>query len=207
MKINLIDTFAGIGGFTQGFKQAGFEIDKHYFSEVDKYASSVYRYHFPDAIELGDITKIKKEDIKYPIDIITGGVCCFAKGTLITTGRGLIPIEEVVIDDYVLTHKNRFKKVINTMTRITNELKSIKIQGSGLIQCTEEHPFYVRQMYRKYINKKVGMKRFLSDPNWKMACELVKNDFIGIAINKECKIPHFGNLPLDKGEFWYLVGR
>ncbi|MFR7443151.1 MAG: Hint domain-containing protein [Sellimonas intestinalis] len=32
------------------------------------------------------------------------------KGTLITTHRGLIPIEDIKMGDMVLTHKNRFKK-------------------------------------------------------------------------------------------------
>jgi DNA (cytosine-5)-methyltransferase 1 len=32
--------------------------DKHYYSEVDEYATKIYRQRFPDAIPLGDITKI-----------------------------------------------------------------------------------------------------------------------------------------------------
>ena len=48
---------------------------KHYFSEIDKYASRVYKRHFPDAIELGDIKNITGEGLG-DIDLITFGFPC-----------------------------------------------------------------------------------------------------------------------------------
>ncbi len=56
--MNYLDLFSGIGGFAIGAHNAGWRFDKHYFSEVDEYAIKVYRRRFPDAIPLGDITKI-----------------------------------------------------------------------------------------------------------------------------------------------------
>jgi DNA (cytosine-5)-methyltransferase 1 len=56
-----LDLFAGIGGFSLGAYWADMEFDKHYFSEVDPYAISVYRKRFPDAICLGDIKSIGEE--------------------------------------------------------------------------------------------------------------------------------------------------
>lgn len=48
--------------------------DKHYFSEVDKYCIELYQKRFPDAIALGDITKIESmPDEDY---IVTGGFPC-----------------------------------------------------------------------------------------------------------------------------------
>jgi len=37
---------------------------------------------------------------------------CLLAGTLVTTDRGLIPIEQVHVDDLVLTHKGRYRRVI-----------------------------------------------------------------------------------------------
>jgi site-specific DNA-cytosine methylase len=54
-----LDLFAGIGGFALGAYWAGMEFDKHYFSEVDPYAISVYQKRFPDAVCLGDIKSIE----------------------------------------------------------------------------------------------------------------------------------------------------
>lgn len=74
--MNYLDLFSGIGGFALAIQRAGIEIDKHYYSEVDKYAQWIYRKQFPGAIRLGDITKIGNEHGK--IDLFTGGFPCQA---------------------------------------------------------------------------------------------------------------------------------
>jgi len=75
MKITYLDLFLGIGGFTLGLLQAGFEFDKHYFSEIDKYATKIYKQHFPEAIELGDVSRIDGTKLGR-IDLITFGFPC-----------------------------------------------------------------------------------------------------------------------------------
>jgi DNA (cytosine-5)-methyltransferase 1 len=86
--MNYLDLFSGIGGFALGAYWAGIKFDKHYFSEIDEYAISVYKKRFPDAIPLGDIRKIQVmgidrevqyEDAQYIEQgdwIITGGFPC-----------------------------------------------------------------------------------------------------------------------------------
>jgi DNA (cytosine-5)-methyltransferase 1 len=56
--MNYLDLFSGIGGFAHGIEQTGTKIGKHYFSEIDKYAISIYKRHFPDAIPVGDVSKL-----------------------------------------------------------------------------------------------------------------------------------------------------
>lgn len=72
--MNYLDLFSGIGGFALAFKNAGFDFNNHYFSEVDKYATEIYERHFPDAVRLGDVRQVGDELEK--IDIITGGFPC-----------------------------------------------------------------------------------------------------------------------------------
>ena len=72
--MNLLDLFSGIGGFSLAAQRAGFKIEKHYASEVDKYAQQIYRYRFAESIQLGDVTRIGNGYGK--IDIITGGFPC-----------------------------------------------------------------------------------------------------------------------------------
>ena len=75
--MKILDLFSGIGGFHKGFEQAGFEFDWVGFSEVDKYATAVYKHKFKDSEELGDITAIRPErDLPDNIDIICGGFPC-----------------------------------------------------------------------------------------------------------------------------------
>lgn len=74
-RVNVLDLFSGIGGFSLGLQKAGFKIRKHYFSEIYSHATANYQYNFPDAIHLGDIKNIKKNQIE-KIDIITFGSPC-----------------------------------------------------------------------------------------------------------------------------------
>ena len=73
--MKIIDLFSGIGGFSLGFQRAGYHFTEHYFSEIDKHAIANYKYNFPHAINLGDITTIRSTDLT-GIDIITFGSPC-----------------------------------------------------------------------------------------------------------------------------------
>ena len=73
--MKIIDLFSGIGGFALGFQQAGYQFTEHYFSEIDKHAVANYKYNFPHAKNLGDITTLHGGDFT-DIDIITFGSPC-----------------------------------------------------------------------------------------------------------------------------------
>ena len=75
----MLDLFSGIGGFHKGFEQAGFKFDWVGFSEIDKYASAVYKYNYKESEELGDIKLIQPgRDLPNNIDILCGGFPCQA---------------------------------------------------------------------------------------------------------------------------------
>ena len=73
--MKIIDLFSGIGGFSLGFQRAGYQFTEHYFSEIDKNAIANYKYNFPHAKYIGDITSIHGGDFT-DIDIITFGSPC-----------------------------------------------------------------------------------------------------------------------------------
>ena len=75
---NFLDLFSGIGGFRLGAEWAGLKFKNEFHSDIDDYANKVYAKHFPDSIQLGDITKIDTEELKKYGDkwIITGGFPC-----------------------------------------------------------------------------------------------------------------------------------
>lgn len=70
-----IDLFSGIGGFALGLRQAGIEFEEHWFSEIDKNAINIYKKHFPNAKELGDVRAIR-DFFGIKADIITFGFPC-----------------------------------------------------------------------------------------------------------------------------------
>jgi len=74
-EIVIVDLFSGIGGFPMGFLLAGFRFIKHFFSEVEENGKTMYKLRFPGAIGLGDIKKIKWEELG-SVDILTGGFPC-----------------------------------------------------------------------------------------------------------------------------------
>lgn len=73
--INYLDLFSGIGGFHKGIIQAGISLNYTGFSEIDKYAKSIYKYHFKKSEDLGDINGIFQKHLP-KIDIITFGFPC-----------------------------------------------------------------------------------------------------------------------------------
>ena len=73
--INHLDLFSGVGGFSLGLKEAGVQIGWHGFSDIDKFANTVFRERFPDAEELGSIEHIDIDKLPR-IDIVTFGFPC-----------------------------------------------------------------------------------------------------------------------------------
>ncbi len=73
--LKYLDTFAGIAGFTLPLSELGHECIG--FSEVDRYATAIYRFHFPSHHAYGDITRIAADALP-DFDILVGGFPCQA---------------------------------------------------------------------------------------------------------------------------------
>ena len=82
MKFNALDLFAGAGGMSKGFEDAGFDVIAAV--EYDKSIAKTYKYNHPNTIMVeGDIRKIKSETLKELFiqkkkncDVIFGGPPC-----------------------------------------------------------------------------------------------------------------------------------
>lgn len=66
------------------------------------------------------------------------GSACFPAGTLVRTNCGNVPIEEIKAGDQVLTHRNRYRAVVNTFKN--SDSRRISVNG---VTCTPDHKFYV----------------------------------------------------------------
>lgn len=73
-KLKVLSLFDGISCGRVALERAGFEIEKYYASEIDKYAIQIAQKNYPDTIQVGDITKLKGED--YNVDLVIGGFPC-----------------------------------------------------------------------------------------------------------------------------------
>lgn len=65
--------FAGIGGFDLAGRWVGW--DTKWYSEIEPYACRVMAKQFPEAVNHGDITKIRGADVA-PVDVLCGGFPC-----------------------------------------------------------------------------------------------------------------------------------
>lgn len=76
-KANVLSLFDGISAGRLALERAGIEVGTYYRSEIDKYANKVAMHHYPDDVQLGDVTKWREWDIDWPsIDILIGGSPC-----------------------------------------------------------------------------------------------------------------------------------
>lgn len=80
---------------------------------------------------------------------------CLKPGTLIRTVNGYIPIEDIVVGDLVLTHKNRYKKVLCCIEKDFNgDWYDLKFKGQLPLGLSYNHPIYAASLKTFYINKK-----------------------------------------------------
>ena len=132
---------------------------------------------------------------------------CFLEDELVMTDKGYKKIARINKGDFVLTHTNQYKKVISTMENMSEDVYEIKAMGIPSTKVTGNHPYYVREMTKKYNPKTQTVSRFFSNPIWKDVKDLSKNDYLGIAINQKNVIPRGKSLPYDVEEFWWIIGR
>ena len=73
--MNILSLFDGMSCGQIALRQLGIPINKYYAAEIDPYAMRVTQNNFPDTIHLGDVTKVKGEDLE-KIDLLLGGSPC-----------------------------------------------------------------------------------------------------------------------------------
>lgn len=73
--MNVLSLFDGMSCGQLALQRAGIKYDKYFASEIDKYAISVTQHNFPNTIHLGDVTKVRGEDLP-KIDLLIGGSPC-----------------------------------------------------------------------------------------------------------------------------------
>jgi hypothetical protein len=135
------------------------------FSEIEPFPCAVLAHHYPNVPNLGDMTKYKEWPNYEEIDVLVGGTPCFAKGTLIASRRGLIPIEEIVVGDKVLTHLGRWQRVVDVGSKFASTMKITGQGQSSGIETTAEHPFYAREKSWRWVGR-MSRKCEVSDADW-----------------------------------------
>lgn len=132
-------------------------------SEIDKFAIQVTQTNYPNTIQIWDIIKVRWEDYKN-IDLLQWGSPCFIAWTKVITSTWYKNIEDIRVWDEVLTHKNRFKKVLKIWWNIKTIWK-IKWQWFKETYTTENHPYFISKKIKTWNNSKRNYDISLSNPN------------------------------------------
>ena len=75
--MNVLSLFNGMNTGRQALENVGIKVDKYYSSEIKPYAIELTQYHFPDTIQVGDVTKWREWNIDWKtIDLILSGSPC-----------------------------------------------------------------------------------------------------------------------------------
>ena len=75
--MNVVSLFNGMNTGRQALENVGIKVNKYYSSEIKPYAIELTQHHFPDTIQVGDVTKWKDWDIDWKsIDLILSGSPC-----------------------------------------------------------------------------------------------------------------------------------
>lgn len=227
--LKVFESFAGIGTQRMGLERAGIDHEVVGICEIDKFAIDSYQAIHGDVNNYGDIAKIDPKDLP-DFDLFTYSFPCFTESALVLTSQGYKSIKDIEVGDYVLTHDNTYKKVLNKFENGLKETFIIEGMSIDEIVTTENHKFYVRKRYRKWNNDLRRDVRLFEKPEWIEAKDLTRDHYLGMAINQESKIPNWEGLtftwdtnipqigmrsresnvikPLLKNKsFWWLIGR
>jgi DNA-cytosine methyltransferase len=75
--MNVLSLFNGMNTGRQALENVGIKVDNYYSSEIKPYAIELTQHHFPDTIQVGDVTKWCEWDIDWKtIDLVLSGSPC-----------------------------------------------------------------------------------------------------------------------------------
>lgn len=226
--LRVFEAFSGYGSQAMALdeikkKHPGFEYQVVGIAEIDKYALQAYGAVHGHCPNYGDISLIDWEQVP-DFDFFSYSSPCFVSGTLVLTDKGYKKIEDISSEDSVLTHTNKFRRVVKPMANsYTGNLYRINAMAFDSLVCTPEHPFYVRKRYRKWNNPSRRWDRLFNAPEWVEAKDLTKNHYLGVAINQNESYPVWNGVEDNRWghhrnsntltekfkqlSFWYLMGR
>jgi len=76
-EINVLSLFNGMSTGHTALDNLGIKVDKYYSSEIKKAAIELTQHHYPETIQLGDVTKWREWDIDWQsIDLLLSGSPC-----------------------------------------------------------------------------------------------------------------------------------
>jgi site-specific DNA-cytosine methylase len=180
------------------------------YAEIEPFPSTVLPFRHPNVPNLGDITKLTKQDIigLGPIDLVVGGFPCFTAGHLVLTETGYRPIEEVLPGDRVVTHTGRLCKVVRIGTRESQVGRMGMVGMPDGIVCTSEHPFLSVEWKSQNtkMNGKYYRREHFGELEWTPAEDMPGRQWCSLAGGVDRADSGFDSRSLGEQDGMYLAG-
>lgn len=159
---------AGREAIEKKLRIAFYERNRYFANRIAR--TELHRaYTDQQARELMDQDRIQYVQIRLSSKHLKTDICCRA-GTLITTATGLKPIESVAIGDNVLTHRGRWRQVMQLYRRALDEtdtLVQLAIQTESgrfhQVTLTPNHPVLTDQGWIPAGDLKIGSQVFSAE--------------------------------------------
>lgn len=201
--VTVTDLFCGAGGSSLGAESvAGVRLEmaaNHWKTAID-----VHQARFPHARhDLADISQADPR--RYPAtNVLIASPECFPAGTLVLASHGLISIEDIKVGDRVMTHRNRWRKVVRTQRRVAD---TVIVRGQGHtvgLEVTPDHRFWARTSRKRWRPD----RREWAEADWLAAKHLVGSQaFWSTPTTTEPTMPMWP-VPLGQDDHvWWIVGR
>lgn len=120
---------------------------------------------------------------------------CLARGSLVLTWRGFIPIEDVIVGDLALTHKGRWRRVSTVANTGVRPVVDLRAQGVASLALTPDHKVWARKS--DWARSRDGAER--AEPGWVRTDEMATG-YVNL------KLPPVKDAALTDQECW-LIGR
>ena len=133
----------------------------------------------PDAKKLIDLA-MKLEGCKRH----ASAHACFDADTMITTKTGLKKIIDVQVGDEVLTHKGRYKSVVDTIVTETNEVHKLCCYCVPPIEVTGNHPLFTRKKTVVQNNRTGTIDQAMTLPEWVAVESINVGDWVALPLDK-----------------------
>ena len=162
---------------------------------------------------LGDLRWSSDIDtMKEAGDLVPSGVICIVRGTLITTDRGDVPIENLEPGCKVLTRDNGYQELLSTMSRIVgaNELRRnaklypIRITSGALGSGLPRRDLAVSRQHRMFVTSSIVKRMFGSETVLVAAIRLT--ELPGIYIDSTAESVEYFHLVFKNHEVIFAEG-
>jgi len=195
--MKVLELFAGTKSIGKAAKELGYDV---FSSDFNPKFNTDYTI---DLVEF-DVTKVP-----FKPDIMWCSPPCFGEDELVFTKNGYKRIKDIHIDDEVLTHNNRFRKVTKIYENYSDNCYNFQTRQTRNTIVTGNHPYFIKYKKRKFNNKTRRYEYYFTEPTWvnvedieikrNSSNSIIESPYVAIPLNKEQTLPKYEGCLYQQG--------